>query len=300
MLKILLASYILSTANWQFHNNVLPSFKNSNRRWKWKSILTYNQIKYFHVLYTILWFLDDFESGEIKLKKAELTSNLDTSDEEANVSVCKRKRRLRRFSSSCSSGNEDNSPVKRPPALKIKKGNRGQCEISLHFEKFERFCFTVRSSVVEQTAAVSQIGNTLQINDEVKSTMTHKTTSESPLSATPHRSRLLTPTSIKTIEIDAKGELIHIQLLVIWIISLFLAYQTLLQKLISIQHQNVQILSLLEQNNKSNVNDGEVPHFPVPIPLQSQEDLHNLETFLEHSEHIVVIFLNCFDKAIPT
>lgn len=73
--------------------------------------------------------LDDFESAENKLKKAELTSNLDTTDEEDSCLPLKRKRKLRRFSSSCNSENE-NSPTKpRPPALKLKvnaKVNKGQ------------------------------------------------------------------------------------------------------------------------------------------------------------------------------
>uniref|UniRef100_A0A6P7G946 Uncharacterized protein LOC114339292 n=1 Tax=Diabrotica virgifera virgifera TaxID=50390 RepID=A0A6P7G946_DIAVI len=59
----------------------------------------------------------EFETAEIKQKRAELTSNVDTSDEE--VSPAKRKRQRKQFSSS--SSDEDTSVVKRPPPLKIKK-----------------------------------------------------------------------------------------------------------------------------------------------------------------------------------
>lgn len=70
------------------------------------------------VFCTSVWFLEDHELAEIKLKNAEHTSNLDTEDEMSGLA---RKRKLG-FTSSCSSGNENTLlQCPRPPTLKIKK-----------------------------------------------------------------------------------------------------------------------------------------------------------------------------------
>lgn len=144
----------------------------------------------------------------------------------------------------------------------------------------------------KQTFTTSEVANAHKVNDQqlqTPSSVFQVTPKESPISvATPHRS---TFTPDKCIQIDTKGDLTNIYKAIL-IITLFLAYQTLLQKLISIQQQNNQILTLLEQNNATKLNnDAEVPDFPVSVPLQSHEDLHILETYLESSnKNIVVTF----------
>lgn len=159
-------------------------------------------------------------------------------------------------------------------------------------------CFTVKSSLIEQftqCSAASQDENKCQVNGQVISTPSstlHKTPSESLITATTHHpSTLVTPTSSRSIQIDGKGELTNIHQSYLNNYKLFLAYQTLLQKLIIIQQQNVQILTLLEQNNSTNIgNDTEVPDFPVPIPLQSHEELRIIETYLSTNENNVVCY----------
>lgn len=193
----------------------------------------------------IFYTTDDYDKARQKLKQAELTSDLNTDTDES-----KNRKRLRpKKLLDSSSDEEEVSKFQRPPKVKLNALENSD-NIQTDFISRKKQSHPIVPEKIALTPGCSTLNNHSKLNSKENVTPTV---------------RCSTPVS----------SLVGQQVL-----------PQILEKLVRIEVQNEQILNILNKgdiNARNNIST-HLPPLPVNLPLQSIEDIQQLEEFLVNKE----------------